>query len=57
VEKQAFFGGFYSDADGLPDGSEYPAEALRQAQCDSRAQICGGVVANSRYRSPDLHFC
>jgi hypothetical protein len=26
VEKQAFFGGFYSDADGLPDGSEYPAE-------------------------------
>jgi len=27
VEKQAFFGGFYSDADGLPDGSEYPAEA------------------------------
>jgi len=27
VEKQAFFGGFYSGADGLPDGSEYPAEA------------------------------
>jgi hypothetical protein len=26
VEKQAFFGGFYSDADWLPDGSEYPAE-------------------------------
>jgi len=28
VEKQAFFGGFYSDADGLPDGSEYPAEGI-----------------------------
>jgi len=27
VEKQAFFDGFYSGADGLPDGSEYPAEA------------------------------
>jgi len=57
VEKQAFFGGFYSGADGLPDGSEYPAEALRQAQCDSRVQICGGVAANSWSRSPDLHFC
>jgi len=29
VEKLAFFSGFYSDADGLPDGSGYPAEALR----------------------------
>jgi len=48
VEKQAFFDGFYSGADGLPDGSEYPVEALRQAQCDSHAQIYGGVVANSR---------
>jgi len=57
VEKQAFFGWFYSDANGLPDGSEYPAEALRQAQCDSRAQISGGIAANSRNRSPDLHFC
>jgi len=27
VEKQAFFDAFYSGADGLPDGSEYPAEA------------------------------
>jgi len=26
VEKQAFFDGFYPDADGLPDGSEYTAE-------------------------------
>jgi hypothetical protein len=26
VEKQAFSYGFYADADGLPDGSEYPAE-------------------------------
>jgi len=26
VEKQAFFDGFYSGADGLPDGSEYPVE-------------------------------
>jgi len=26
VEKQAFFDGFYSDADGMSDGSEYPAE-------------------------------
>ena len=57
MEKQAFFGGFYSDADAVPDGSEYPAEGLRQAQCDSRTQICGGVAANSRSRSPDLHFC
>ena len=56
MEKQAFFGGFYSDAHGLPDGSEYPAEALRQAQCDRRAQICGGVAANSRNRRPDLQL-
>jgi hypothetical protein len=26
VEKQAFFDGFYSEDDGLPDGSGYPAE-------------------------------
>ena len=55
MEKQGLFDRFYSGADGLPDGSEYPAEALRQAQCDSRAQVCGGVVANSRNRSRDLH--
>ena len=29
-------------AQRLPDGSGYPAEALRQAQCDSR---CAGFVA------------
>jgi len=27
VEKQGLFDWLYSDADGLPDGNEYPAEA------------------------------
>ena len=29
--------GSEQNPEGLPDGSGYPAEALRQAQCDSRA--------------------
>jgi hypothetical protein len=39
VEKQAFFAGFYSDADGLPDGSEYLLKHFGKLKCDSRAQI------------------
>jgi len=48
--------GFIQMLMGYRMAANTPADALRQAQCDSRAQICGGVLANSRNQSPDLHF-
>jgi len=32
----------------LRDGSEKPGEGLRQAQCDSAAQVCAGLAATAR---------
>lgn len=32
----------------LADRSEKTGEALRQAQCDSQAQFCAGLLTNSR---------
>jgi len=50
VEKQAFFDGFHSVADGLPDrspawpdGQGLPRRTHRQARCDIYAPSCGGV--------------
>jgi hypothetical protein len=39
VEKQGFFDGFYSEADGLPDRSDYPAEHFGKLSVTARRSV------------------